>query len=264
MSQVIFCKTRYQDHGYQSYNDFFKLVELAGYPLIYVDQIDTSTDNTYIFTPMNGECVNGWPIGKAQIILWQMEWQITDEHNTPPGVTRVWCPDAWFAQKQGYEYVPIGSDVRLCEATDDYIPKQYDVSFLSYQTPRRQFITQQCKSHGLTIAPNSGLHGYARSVVLLQSRLMMHIHQHDTIPGIAALRWALAATHRMPLLTESVANYGIFNYKYMMQARYGTIAEFAQSLMMDENRYMLDDYAAQLYQLLCVEKTFAKVVNANV
>jgi len=263
MSQVIFCKTRYQDHGYQSYNDFFKLVELSGYPLIYVDQIDINTDNTYIYTPSNGEMVNGWPIGKAQIILWQMEWQLTDEHNTPPGVSRVWCPDAWFAEKQGYEYVPIGSHYDLNECQEH--PRfYYDVSFLSYQTGRRQTITRQVQQQGLIVAPNSGLHGYARSSVLTESRLMMHVHQHDGIPGIAALRWALAAAHRMPLMTEQVANYGIFNYKYMMQARYGTLAEFAKQVLQPENRNMLEDYSASLHRLLCVENTFRKVVDSHV
>jgi hypothetical protein len=262
MSNVIFCKTRYQDIGYQSYNDLWNMVKWAGYPIIYVDQIDPQSDNTYIFTPMNGECINGWKNPKAEIILWQMEWQLTDEHNAPQGVSRVWCSDAAFAKRNHYEYVPMGGDSRLKEDVYPYGGRKYDVSFLSYQTPRRQVITTQCFNNGLVIAPSSGLQGSERTQVLLHSHLMLHIHQRDDTKGVAPLRWCLAAAHGLPLITESVPDFGIFDARYMMQARYETIASFTANALQDT--HMLQDYASSLHQLLCVDYDFKRSVESHV
>lgn len=262
MTDVIFAKTRYQDIGYQSYNDLWRLVELAGYPVIYVDQIDPQSDNTYIFSPANGETVNGWPDARATIIQWQLEWELTDEHNPPPGVRRVWCSDAAFAKRRGYEYVPMGSDVGLCEIADEPPYELYDVALLSYQTPRRQIITEQLRAEGLSIAPNSGLSGWARSMVLLQSAAMVHTHQTEQGKGIAPLRWCIAAAHRLPMITEQIPERGIFTFSYMVQAEYRYLASFAANMLKD--RRLLNDYGLALHHLLCRDYTFVKAVESHV
>lgn len=263
MSDIIFCKTRYQDVGYASYNDLWKMVEWAGYPIIYVDQIDPASDNTYIFTPANGETVNGWPDARATIILWQLEWMLTDEHNTPPGVRRVWASDAGFAKQRGYEYVPMGSDERLNEVGSLYpAAKVFDVALLSYQTGRRQRITQQMLDSGLNLAPVSNLWGRQRSAALLQSQTMVHVHQHDHIGTIAPLRWALAAAHGLPMISESVHERGIFGYACMVQADYEFLAAFTANMLKDKR--LLSDYAESLHGLLCHEYSFKKVVEAHV
>lgn len=70
MSNIIFAKTR---HVYQSYDDFWRLVALSGFETCYVDEIDHNRDATYIFTPTNGETLNGWDRGRARIIWWDLE-----------------------------------------------------------------------------------------------------------------------------------------------------------------------------------------------
>lgn len=247
--------------GYQSYLDLWHMVDWAGYQTIYVDEIDPQSDNTYIFTPMNGECANGWNAPKAQIILWQMEWQLTDEHNAPNGVSRVWCSDAAFAKRNKYEYVPMGGDILLNETADTSY-KLYDVALLSYQTPRRQIVTQQLQDSGLTIAPNIGLQGWVRSMVLNQSSMMVHTHQTETGKGIAPLRWCLAAAHHLPLITETIPDRGMFEYKHMIQSSYDLLAPVAKGVLMDKR--LLRDCADALYQLLCCEWTFKRSVEANV
>ena len=52
MSDPIFVKTRYH---YDSYSDFWKLVELSGFKTVYIDEIDFSEECLYILSPMNGE-----------------------------------------------------------------------------------------------------------------------------------------------------------------------------------------------------------------
>lgn len=275
MSEVIFCKTRFQgewnpntgqfEGGYASYDDFFKLVKWAGYPIIYVDQLDPHSNNTYIITPLNGEWLAGWPTATAQIIHWEFEWRWDDRANwqTPPGVSRVWHIDKWFADQYGFEYVPVGSDERLNELGQNYpAEKIYDVAVMSYQTHRRQLITAQLENAGLRLAPLSGLWGRQRSDVLLKSWSMVHTHQIEQAPGIACLRWAIAAAHRLPMITESVKDRGIFTYSYMVQSDYAHLASFAQQMVKDKR--MLINYGEALHNLLCRDYTFKKVVDAHI
>jgi len=266
MSEVIFCKTRYQDKGYQSYSDLWRLVELAGYPIIYVDQLDPQSDNTYIVTPLNDEWLQGWQNPKAQIIHWEFEWR-TDwraEVDEPQGVARVWHIDPYMGKQTGFEYVPVGSDDLLNECTHIWpLTRIVDVAIMSYQTPRRQLITQQLEGLGLKVArPVSGEWGTARSTTLLSSACMVHTHQLEAAPGIASLRWAIAAAHRLPMITETVKDRGIFGYSCMVQSDYEYLAAFTAHMLKD--RVQLVEYGEALHNLLCVENTFRKVIEAHV
>ena len=52
MTEIRFVRTR---HFYESYQDFFRLVELSDFETIYVDELDISKEGVYIVCPMNGE-----------------------------------------------------------------------------------------------------------------------------------------------------------------------------------------------------------------
>lgn len=266
MADITFVKTRHQDIGYDSYKDYFKLAELAGYPICYVDEIDAyDPTKTYIITPLNDEWLAGWPNAKAQIIHHELEWR-WDERATwqePPGVSRIWHIDKWFADQFGFEYVPIGSDERLNELGTQYpVEKRYDVAILSYQTNRRQAITAQLENCGLQLAPISGVWGRLRSNVLLSSHCMVHTHQIDNAPGIASLRWAVAAAHKVPMITETVKDRGIFTYSYMAQADYNYLVGFTVHMLKDKAK--LADYGDALHNLLCRDYTFSQMVESHV
>jgi hypothetical protein len=262
MSQVIFVRTR---HDYGSYVDFFQLARLAGYRVIYVDEMlhHDAKDVTFIISPVNGEW-NTRPKGYTQgrVILWMLEWNVDGEHNVPDCVDVVWNSDPVHARKNGFCYVPMGGDSGLNECEFDKLPKVYEVAQLSYQTPRRQIVTLQMKSEGLTLAPNSGLWGTVRSTVLLQSEVMLHVHQLEETRGIAPLRWCLAAAHNLPMITESIPDRGIFSPSYMTQADYPFLAEFTAHMLKDKQ--MLADYALNLHNLLCVDYTFRRSIESHV
>lgn len=264
MSNIIFVRTR---HEYGSYVDFFRLAELSGYPIIYVDEMlkYDSKDTIFIISPVNGEWNERvkW-FTEGRVILWQLEWNWDGEHNTPACVDEVWNSDKAHAEKNGFKYVAMGSHKGLNESINwnKGLPLPYDIAQISYQTPRRQVVTQQLQQQGLTLAPNSGLWKSARSTALMQSKVVIHIHQRDDTKGVAPLRWCLAAAHGLPLITESVPDYGIFDYRYMMQARYETIASFTSEIVKEWR--ILQDYGAALHRLLCEEYTFRKAVEANV
>ena len=265
MSRVLFVATDYYlEGGYASYRDFYQLVELAGYPIIPLKQLDPQSDNTYIVTPLNDEWLEGWQAPRARIIHLELEWRFGDwraETNTPPGVAETWACDKGYADRIGARYVPMGSDSRLCIAGNNVL-KEWDVAQISYQTPRRMIVTEQMEARGLKIAQNERLWGAARSMVLNASELMVHVHQTEGGKGIAPLRWCLAAAHHLPMITESVPDAGIFGHSHMRQAEYAWLPEFVQLKLRDKRE--LANYAHALHQLLCEDWTFKKMIEASI
>ena len=54
MTDIIFAKPV---RHYDSYTDFWRLVELSGFPTIYVNEIDITKPGIYITSPMNGDYI---------------------------------------------------------------------------------------------------------------------------------------------------------------------------------------------------------------
>ena len=76
MAEITFVKTR---HVYDSYTDFWRLVELSGFPTIYYDEMDLRQSGVFIISPTNGSVeqhlenhVNDFP-RNAHLILWNLE-----------------------------------------------------------------------------------------------------------------------------------------------------------------------------------------------
>jgi hypothetical protein len=267
MRDVIFCKTRYQDIGYHSYNDLWKLVELAGYPVCYVDEIDAyDVSKTWIVTPLNDEWLNGWVGAKSKIIHLELEWRTDWRANvdTPAGVAETWVCDKSYAERIGARYVPMGSDERLNENLLGSIPylDMHYISLISYQTPRRQNITQQLKDLAVGISVIDNSWGKDRSRRLRQSVAMLHVHQTPQTAGVAPLRWCLAAAHHLPIISETIPDRGIFGYTHMMMADYEHIAKFTKHML--EDKRLLADYADALHGLLCRDWTFRKMIESSV
>ena len=278
MTDPIFCRTR---HTYDSYVDFWLVVELSGFPCIYVDEIEPDSDNVYIFTPLNGENHNGWQDPRAEIILWDLEWRLEGlpvdymGTNAPginvPGVERIWASDRWYAKAIGAEYVPLGSHAGLASGyTENANGFVYDAAVMAYLGPhRRNNMVNRLRDSGVTIAPNGW--GQERHDILRASKAMLHIHQWEGIQTIAPQRWALAAAYGLPLLSEMVIDGGIFSDNYVMYASYEYLAHFVPRKLLkrgDEfdsvNGSILENYGRELHQLLCVERTFRVNVEAAV
>jgi len=262
VSDITFARSR---HEYDSYTDFWRLIELSGYPLIYVDEIDPDSDHCYIFSPNNGETKAGWPGARARIIFYQLEWEThpNDSGPLPPGVAEKWTHDRWHAERIGARYVPIGShpDLRYTLTAQIEGWQNYHTALMAYLgPPRRLRIHDQLIGRGLRLAPNAW--GVERHHILTHSRSMLHIHQHDGIPGVASLRVALAAAYSLPYLSEQVADRGIFSHSNMLFSDYPHLADFAHTWLCRNESRILEDYGRALYQLLCVDKTFHKCIEA--
>lgn len=262
MTNPIFATTR---TFYQSYVDFWRLVELSGYHVCYVDEIEPESANTYIVTPCNGEWQQGWDNPTARIILWQLEWAL-DEYPfvRPPGVAEVWCSDSWQAERIEAKYVPMGSHRELKQgitpASDATLT--YDTAFMGYMVPRRERITTDLTALGVSQSP---IHAWdiERHLALIHSKSYLHVHQWSHVPGVPALRVVVAAAYRLPFITETCADAGLFaKHHTFLQADYGHLSRFVKLWTQETDHHRLEDFGWALNELLCDQLTFRKSVEA--
>jgi len=268
MSDVIFVKTRtmLQPHTYQGYGDYFSLAELSGYKTCWINEVDPDSTNTYIITPLNGEWNHGWEgTVKANIICHDLEWRLKESSYawpesdliTPPGVKRIWTSDKWYAERIGAQYVPLGSHVGLVGDTPAD-GKAWDVAPLSYRTGRRNDAFGQMERRGLTIAPNAW--GEERDALLKECAAVVHVHQHDKVPTVAPLRYALAAAWHKPLISEAVFDPGIFG-DAVLYAEFDYMAMYTET-MIRRYGHLLQQKADELHDLLCVRNSFKSFIQA--
>lgn len=263
MSGVYFVKTV---HHYDSYIDYWRLVELSGYPIIDYDAVDVGSDNCYIFTPINAEWETRWndvPV-KATMIAWDLEWRLKESDyawpesalTKPPFISRVWASDTWYAERIDAQYVPLGSHAGLVGSaqTDDH----FDAAVMAYTYGRRQTVIGSARDNGVTIAPNAW--GEERDAILKASSCVLHVHQHEKVHTVAPLRYALAAAYRKPLISESVFDMGIFADSVLFAGAHEIGAYTA--LMLRRYGDLLQHKADMLHETLCLKNTFRSFIDA--
>lgn len=252
MTDPIFVRSR---HTYESYQDYWRMVDLAGFPTCYNDELDPASDNTYIIAVRNGENDAGWPGARARIIHWHLEYHV--EYGPWVGVAETWSPDAWHARTIGARYVPMGGDARLRDGTNGAAPS-YDVAYLGYMIPRRTDVLSALNEYGLRVSPTSAW-GQERHAVLLHAKTYLHIHQTDSAPAIPALRMVVAAAYSMPVIMETPADRGIYVQGYFLTSDRKYAAEFTKMWVRDNSPY-LRNFGYAIRDLLCDRMPFRKSV----
>lgn len=259
MTAVTFARTRY---NYESYSDFWRLVELSGYPVCYVDEMQTDDPaRCYILTPANGEWGDGWPGAKARLIFADLEWRLNGHSVYEPphgtGIAETWACDAWYARRIGARYVPLGSHPGLNPRPDDKADdRPFDYTALSYLTYRRLCVRDAAAELGVTFGPNGW--GENRHATLLRSHALLHVHQHNAVATIAPLRWAIAAAYRLPVVSEMVEDAGLIGNIYSLFCEFNLLPTFLARWRKDVR---LVEYGAALHNLLCVEHPFRRCVD---
>lgn len=253
MSDPIFVRTR---HVYESYADFWRLVELSSFPTCYADELDPASDNVYILPFLNSECGNGWAGARARIIHWNSEWYVADPVD---GVGEFWHFDKWYADCIGAKYVPVGSHPDLTHAPLSGNSYAYDVAYLGYMIPRRQRIQYECGRLGVMLSPSSGW-GEERHRILTNCKAYLHVHQHDDKRGIPALRMVVAAAYKLPVMMERIEQRGIFQEGDFLECDYDHLANFAREWTWGAPQEQLAGFGERLHERLCHEHTFRRVV----
>lgn len=265
---IVFARTRYQ---YDSYIDFWKLVELAQFETCYVDEVDISKPRVYIVSPMNGEWdphINN-QLGKprnAHLVHWCLE--------RPSGaggvfnygksnrariydriLDDVWVSDRAMASETMLRFVVCGSDYGLGNPDTD---KRYDFCHMSYKTDRRQRVYNHFDQS--KIGPNCWPWDTnpSRDDVLRHSRFALNIHQ-DSYPFQEPLRWALFAAYALPMLTEVVNDAFPWSEDYCIFHPYdGIQGRLRQMLDNDYHRWW--EMGQKARKRMCEEFNFRKMV----
>lgn len=259
MSQVIFVRPR---HDYQSYSDLYALIQLSGYPLIYADELDPASDNTYIVTIYNGETAQGWPGARARIVLWDLEYHL-DGLPAVPGISEVWASDRWYARLIGVRYVPMGSHAGLRSTAPVKRDTLYDAAFLGYMVPRRETIYTGLWRAGVRL-PVTSAWDEERDRILASSTAYLHVHQHENVPAVPALRMVVAAAYALPVITETCADCGIFG-DCVLPLAYGSLVENVAGWTRGSIRVFrtaLRECGELLHQKLCQDMTFRTAIEA--
>lgn len=219
MTDPTFVRTR---HEYDSYTDYWKLVELSGFPTCYVDEMNLhDSDATYIVSPMNGEFTAhlDWSGGKECVVyLWNLErpggsgnfeqyvaGNLRYVHDDMVDVVLV--SDRKLAKDSGFWYMPLGGHPLLGDPGDR--EKVHDYIHLMCYSLRRagtglfNYTTPWHKWYGFDIAPNGW--GQERHIALQESKFMLNVHQDDTL-YLEPLRFVLAAAYGLPIVTEQLAD----------------------------------------------------------
>lgn len=251
-SWPIFCMPR---QFYPSYVDLWELARLSGFELIYQDEANlTDPHQTFIFAAPDAipDCTHA----RARTILWQLEYvgEYTQQTNAQT-VSEVWSSDPAHAKRTGAKFVLLGSHrglnpVLAREAVE------YDVTMLAYMVDRRAHIKDRLSD--LRWPKNYPGHANVeRHNLLARTRLMLHVHQHDQ-GAIAPQRFALAAAYRMPMISEEVADKGVYE-RAVMWAEYDGIPARARQFLAGkvEQDAHYDD---ALHNLLCIERPFEQGV----
>jgi hypothetical protein len=132
------------------------MIELSGYKLIFIDEIDIDSDETYILSSPDVDCFNQ-PKARARVIYWLLEWY--GDYIQKPGISETWVSNATFATAIRARYVPMGSHYGLgAHRTGDY----YDIAHMSYDgIHRRNLLLNKLEESGIRVAGNGRpLHHY--------------------------------------------------------------------------------------------------------
>ena len=272
---IVFVKPT---HHYQSYDDFWRLVEVSGFPVISFGDVDLDDDIAYIFTPWNGEAAEVLPRLRAElkikprgrIIWWNLERDLADapedERNTRVEacgtlVDEIWVSDRHYATlHERFKHVVLGGHPGFADPRAILFrgPMQWSATLYAYVWGRRQLIADALVGNGHSLAPDAWTHEN-RAHVLAHTEVMVNTHQYDDAKIIAPIRFAVAASYGMPLISEPLED----SYPLIRDEHF---AEAPTERLGPSVRGLSDPawWGANLYDLLVVEHRFDKGVRAAV
>lgn len=199
------------DINYDSYTDYWKLVQASGFETCRGDDVDANRNCTYIISPLNGNIeamLKARPTERnCTFALWFLERpgkMSNQEFNndiaskfSSHNLNEIWFSDRGMyglaRDIGGTKFVPMGSDEAI--GTTESMLFQHDVVHMSYVWGRRSLIHE----FGCNLGPNCW--GDERHRTLLSSRFMVNIHQDDGLYS-EPLRFALAAAYARPMISE--------------------------------------------------------------
>lgn len=267
---IVFAKT---EHHYDSYTDFWRLVELSGYPTVTVNNVDLHDESkTYIVSPLNGELKAhlDWSQGRqCQLFLWNLErpggtgslekYRDDNKRLVYEGfVDRIIVSDVSLARDTGFQFVPVGSHEKLGLPEYDTSKKVFDFIHLMCHSSRRSlffdYLTPKRSLNGFSIAPTGW--NDARDWNIRASRYMLNIHQDD-FRYMEPLRFTLAAAYGIPILSETLLDPHPYPEEAILQFNYAQSSNATLKAM----RNALDRYDEMIISAKIIRELLTTTFN---
>lgn len=254
--QIVFAKTR---HHYDSYIDFWRFVEACNFDIQYVDEIDVMDDKrVYIFTPFNGEVMArlpAWRMRRAKIVWWNLErWEDetreTSMQSMSPSVDAVWTSDRTVAARDSRcTFVLLAGHPNFGMRV---LERRYDVCHLAYLYGRRKETIDAIRERGASIAPEAWGRAQQDHTVG-RSHLMLNMHQYEGMDVVAPIRFAVAASYGIPIISEPFADRAS-DPLVLAQAPRFMLTNIVIDALADKDRLRI--HGAKLFERMCVDTTF--------
>lgn len=193
---------------YDSYVDYWILVDLSGFKKCELSEIDRDSDNVYIFSPVNGNTSAFMASPhKARFIAWQLERPSDMKMHIPDGITEMWFSDPEICnQDKRMKPVVLGGHPKL---GNEKLPPKYDFALMCYLYGKRDRQISELKRLGWRCSGNS-YYLPRRNMELQTSKYGLCLHQDDE-PIIEPLRFVLFACYKLALVVEHSNTYYPYN-----------------------------------------------------
>lgn len=263
--EPIFARTR---HYYGSYFDFWNLVEISGFKVCYIDQIDLESDEIFIVGTLNGELKQHMDHRrsilkgpqKARVILWNLERPGPDAmvafiNEYLPYFNKVWFSDKFLAEydSKNFVYTELGSHPNLPHPGGPQ-PPVYDFAHLSYIVPRRQVVFDGLVRMGYRMSQTPI--PAERGAELWKCRSMVNVHQNE-FKICEPIRFAISAAYKLPIITEEIYNpYPLEHGKTCLISSYEKILENADKWLSSD----ITSIGHDLHKRLAIDFSFRQGV----
>lgn len=259
---IIFVKPRFY---YDSYTDFWSLVELSGFSWCWMDEINLRSNHTYIISMVDPKR-DKWHLSwwqrkqkRARLIFWDLE------RPKPRGGIKadkrflnslhfdeVWNSDPQMARDLRTRFVILGSDEKLGQNTAWL--KHYDFVPMAYINGRRGAILEKLRG----VAPNCW--GKDRQKVLNSSRFGLAIHQDNDLYH-EPLRMALFAAYGLPVISEVMYDPFPLNH-CLLTCGYDRLVDYCNFCAANYRQFR--QMGKELKQRLCIDYRFRNMVEYSV
>lgn len=251
---IVFARTRTH---YDSYIDRNRLIELSGFPLRYIDEIDYQrADQVVIVSPDNGERDNipRRESRQSTVVHWNLERPSSAERvpEDDPIYDETWVSDRALAESYGARYVFLAGHRAFGEFA--FLRKDTDFISLCANFGRRvEPLYYLRKEFTCADNPNGTWHE-ERNDALKRSWCLVNIHQ-DTERWHEPFRFLVAASYCLPIISERCANTGYFvERRHYLAGELSDLPALVRTVRANPSEWYR--MAAAAWRLVCCDHTF--------
>ncbi len=260
--------------GYRAYSDFWRLVELSGFPVIDRARLDLSSDTLYVWVEMDTDLLE--PLHdtpkhgrRARTAFWNLEpvdrrasktisatgfWRASLDQ-TLGLMDDVWVSDrAVMALDHRPTWVSFGGHKGLVETVAGTGPV-YDVAHIGQLTPRREKVIEELRRRDISVSPSPG--GDERISIFTTSRLMLDVQRLEGMPLVTPIRWVTAAAYKLPMVREELPDPDpLVPGESIILAPYEALADRVEEALAGDPAPV----GLAAYRVLCENWTFRRAV----